>query len=110
MPLWVKLSERDSLRSSVEQRPVALLPLRKSWRSSDIRNGDGSLRYAAHLQKYLSVPTLVYRCVVQRYGKQIGIEGAGFGAHALRATAATNVLDNGADIAKVQEWLGHANV
>ncbi|HJU99497.1 MAG TPA: tyrosine-type recombinase/integrase [Burkholderiaceae bacterium] len=29
---------------------------------------------------------------------------------ALRATAATNPLDHGADIAKVQEWLGHANI
>jgi len=48
--------------------------------------------------------------VVQRYGKQIGIEGARFGAHALRAAAATNALDSGADFAKVQEWLGHANV
>jgi site-specific recombinase XerD len=32
------------------------------------------------------------------------------GAHALRATAATNALDHEADIAKVQEWLGHANI
>ena len=32
------------------------------------------------------------------------------GAHALRATAATNALDHQADIAKVQEWLGHANI
>jgi integrase/recombinase XerD len=32
------------------------------------------------------------------------------GAHALRATAATNALDHDADIAKVQEWLGHANI
>lgn len=31
-------------------------------------------------------------------------------AHAMRATAATHGLDNGADIAKVQEWLGHANI
>ena len=31
-------------------------------------------------------------------------------AHALRATAATNILDHEADIAKVQEWLGHANI
>jgi site-specific recombinase XerC len=27
-----------------------------------------------------------------------------------RITAATNALSNSADIAKVQEWLGHANV
>jgi len=32
------------------------------------------------------------------------------GAHALRAIAATNALDHQADIAKVQEWLGHANI
>lgn len=29
---------------------------------------------------------------------------------ALRATAATNALDHQPDIAKVQEWLGHANI
>ena len=31
-------------------------------------------------------------------------------ARAPRATAATNALDHQADIAKVQEWLGHANI
>jgi site-specific recombinase XerC len=30
--------------------------------------------------------------------------------HSLRATAATNALSNNADIAKVQEWLGHADI
>ena len=39
-----------------------------------------------------------------------GIDGKSFGPHALRATAATNALDRGADLGKVQEWLGHANV
>jgi integrase/recombinase XerD len=34
----------------------------------------------------------------------------GFCTHALRATAATNALDHEADIAKVQEWLGHATI
>jgi integrase/recombinase XerD len=38
---------------------------------------------------------------------ELGFE---IGAHALRATAATNALDHQADIAKVQEWLGHANI
>jgi integrase/recombinase XerD len=28
----------------------------------------------------------------------------------MRATAATNALSNEADIAKVKEWLGHANI
>ena len=30
-------------------------------------------------------------------------------AHAFRVTAATNELEHQADIAKMQEWLGHAN-
>ena len=41
---------------------------------------------------------------------RVGIAVERFGPHAARATAATTGLDAGADIAKVQEWLGHANV
>ena len=48
--------------------------------------------------------------LIKIYGKQVGISVERFGPHAARATAATNALDAGADIAKVQEWLGHANV
>jgi integrase/recombinase XerD len=52
----------------------------------------------------------VYK-VVQAYARKIGITGIErLGVHALRATAATNALDHQADIAKVQEWLGHANI
>jgi site-specific recombinase XerD len=37
--------------------------------------------------------------------------GAGqFGVHSLCATAATNALEHEADIAKVQQWLGHAKI
>ena len=54
-------------------------------------------------------PSGVYR-MIKQYAKQVGISVARFGPHAARATAATNALDAGADIAKVQEWLGHANV
>jgi integrase/recombinase XerD len=45
--------------------------------------------------------------IVRGYAKKLGVE---IGAHALRATAATNALEHEADIAKVQEWLGHANI
>ena len=57
-------------------------------------------------------PTSVYQDIVRRYGEQVGINTTvrGFCVHSLRATAATNALLHGADIAKVQEWLGHANV
>lgn len=51
-------------------------------------------------------PDAVYK-IVRGYSKSIGVQ---IGAHALRATAATNALDHQADIAKVQEWLGHANI
>jgi site-specific recombinase XerD len=52
----------------------------------------------------------VYASVVCHYAKAVGVSVEGFGPHALRATAATNALDHAADIAKVQEWLGHANI
>ena len=56
-------------------------------------------------------PDSVYR-LVAHYGAEVGITEAvhGFRTHSLRATAATNALEHGADIARVQEWLGHADV
>ena len=51
-------------------------------------------------------PDGVYK-IVRGYSGALGFE---IGAHSLRATAATNALDHQADIAKVQEWLGHANI
>jgi site-specific recombinase XerD len=54
----------------------------------------------------------VYRNIVQKYGLETGVGAQvnGLCVHSLRATAATNALSHEADIAKVQEWLGHANV
>src|SRR5271167_2773629 len=57
-------------------------------------------------------PNSVYRNIVRKYGLETGISAQvnGLCVHSLRATAATNALSHEADIAKVQEWLGHANV
>ena len=57
-------------------------------------------------------PGSIYRNIVMKYAKATGIsaEAVGICVHSMRATAATNALSNEADIAKVQEWLGHANV
>jgi integrase/recombinase XerD len=43
-------------------------------------------------------------------GRSIAQLGFKIRPNALRATAATNALDHQADIAKAQEWLGHANI
>jgi site-specific recombinase XerD len=57
-------------------------------------------------------PGSVYLHILLKYGRETGInaEVIGLCVHSLWATAATNALSHQADIAKVQEWLGHANV
>ena len=47
-----------------------------------------------------------------KYAKLTGITGEAVVVcvHSMPATTPTNALSNEADIAKVQEWLGHANV
>jgi integrase/recombinase XerD len=63
------------------------------------------------LAKHLH-PASVYQEIVRHYGALVGINADvhGFCVHSLRATAATNALAHNADISKVQEWLGHANI
>jgi integrase/recombinase XerD len=51
------------------------------------------------------------KCLMEKATAEgIAAEAVGVCVHSMRATAATNALSNEADIAKVQEWLGHANV
>ena len=52
----------------------------------------------------------IYQSVVKHHAKGAGISAESIRPHGLRATAATNALEHGADIAKVQEWLGHSNI
>jgi len=51
----------------------------------------------------------VYK-MLKKYAATTGILVDGLCLHALRATAATNALENKSDIAFVQTWLGHANI
>jgi len=51
--------------------------------------------------------------LIRHYGEISGVAaelGCALHPHIPRATAATNALEHEADIAKVQEWLGHANI
>ena len=52
----------------------------------------------------------IYKDVVIKYARKLGLDPNSVCVHGLRATAATNALDHEADIAKVQEWLGHASI
>lgn len=66
-------------------------------------NRNGNLD--AHL-----TPHAVYQNIVHHYSKMTGIFFKGLRPHSLRATAATNAIEHGADIRMVQDWLGHANI
>jgi len=46
--------------------------------------------------------------IVMHYANTVGIKIENFHPHSLRATFATNALNNHADLAKVQDYLGHA--
>ncbi len=80
-------------------------------------DGDGPLfrpvrnNRTGELERALNANS-IYRNVVMKYGLATGLlaEVTGLCVHSMRATAATNALSHEADIAKVQEWLGHANV
>ena len=54
----------------------------------------------------------MYHSIVKRYASELGLTDVipGLCVHSLRATAATNALAHEADIAKVQEWLGHVDI
>ena len=56
-------------------------------------------------------PDAVYK-LLRHYGKLTSLSSKvrGLCVHAMRATAATNALYHEADISRVQDWLGHANI
>jgi len=101
-----RLIESKNASPWLEKRKNKILPFctatwahrRVLFRSTSNNRVEGS-------QKAIT-PDAAYK-MVQNYSEKLGFK---IGAHSLRATAATNALDHQADIARVQEWLGHANI
>ena len=53
--------------------------------------------------------------IVKKYGRETGLavdrlDRRGICTHSLRKTAAMNALEHGANVAHVQQWLGHADI
>ena len=116
--------DRAVFRGRDEQRDRRASPIQPGARHAELRHrhrdcqgpvraGDLQQRHRwGHTRRRRrtispSASAPIFYKLVRAYSKVLGF---GIGAHALRATAATNVLDHQADIAKVQEWLGHANI
>ena len=111
----------DGKRSKIRYVPVAPMGQRliaeylevsghgEDWEGALFRPVKNNV--TGDLNKHLH-PNAIYYSVVQKYGEMVGISAQtyGFCVHSLRATAATNALENEADIARVQEWLGHSNI
>jgi len=100
---------QDALTAAASRDPRAdprLLGDRRAWR--------GRKRHAVPVGAQLPHGP-ARRRDYRRWRLSVGqsysaLRGFDIGAHALRATAETNALDHQADIAKVQEWLGNANI
>jgi len=62
---------------------------------------------------YKALSTNAVYDLVKKYAAEIGLDveiNQLLGPHAMRATAATNALEHDADITKVQDMLGHADI
>jgi site-specific recombinase XerD len=103
-------------KALLESAPVLLKYLEAGKIKGDL---EGPLfRPVAKDQKTLvprHLPRTTIWAIVKKYARNVGIdadrlEGRGVGVHALRKTALTNALENGAPIQKVQQLAGHADI
>lgn len=102
LPLHPATAEAvDVYLEAAGHRAEAATALFRSMYRADVGSNGSSLKGIT--------PDGVYS-LLAKYAKLAKIDVQGFGPHSLRATAATNALDHEADIAKVQELLGHSNI
>lgn len=81
------------------------LPVRLAWRRTGADPGALFLSTRGNRLGRQAVWRLV-----KRYGAQVGIAGDRLSPHVLRHSAATHMVEGGADLRTVQELLGHASL
>lgn len=100
LPLHVIVQQRIYAYLELDNRQKALeSPLFCGIRKRNDKDGN-----RAHMTSYN-----VYK-IVMHWAAIAGIDTDNFHPHSLRATFATNSLNNKADLGKVQDYLGHANI
>jgi integrase/recombinase XerD len=72
------------------------------------RGDDVFMRHSAPVGPWVSAGSISH--VIRRRLKQAGIEAPSFGAHMLRHSLATRMINNGISISNIADLLGHASI
>jgi site-specific recombinase XerD len=96
---------KGSISGMYPMQPDVLKAIRSYLRT---RTDESPYLFLSNRQVPISRYTLHY--LMQTYGEVAGLPAEKRKFHCLKHSIATHLLDAGADLAFVKDWLGHANI
>ncbi len=96
---------KGSLSSVHPMKPDTLKVIR-----SYLRTRDDESPYLFMSNRNVPISRFMLHHLMQTYGKAAGLPPEKWKFHCLKHSIATHLLDAGADLAFVKDWLGHANI